>query len=64
MRYTEHGLCIQLDELRRLWEYAENCAQYGSMERCIYIQGGERPVITQYCCYAECSSINHTYLAK
>lgn len=64
MKYTEHGLCIQLDELRRLLEYAENRAQYGNMESCVYVKGGERPVITQYCAYAECSPINHTYLAK
>lgn len=64
MRYTEHGLCIPLNELRRLLEYAENRARYDSMESCIYIKGGERPTITQYCCYAECSPIDHTYLAK
>lgn len=64
MKYTEHGLCIPLGELRRLLEYAENRAQYGNMESCVYLKGGERPAIIQYCAYAECSPINHTYLAK
>lgn len=64
MKYTEHGLCIPLSELRRIVEHAENRARYGNMESCVYIKGGERPVITQFCCYAECSSIDHTYLAK
>ena len=41
MRYTENGLQINLEELRRMLEYAENRAQYGNMERCIYIKGGE-----------------------
>ena len=64
MRYTEHGLCIPLSELRRIVEYAENRAKYGNMENCVYIKGGERPVITQPCVYAECNSINHSYLEK
>ena len=64
MRYTEYGLCILLNELRRLLEYVENRARYGSMESYIYIKGGERPVIIQYCAYAECTPIDHTYLAK
>lgn len=64
MRYTKHGLHITLEELRRLLEYAENRAQYGDMESCIYIKGGERPTMKQYCVYAECSPIDHTYLAK
>ena len=64
MRYTEYGLQITLEELRHLPEYAENCAQYNDMEGCIYIKGGERPTITQYCAYAECNPIDHTCLAK
>ena len=64
MKYTEYGLCISLEELRHLLEYAENRAKYGDMENCIYIKGGEKPKITQYCCYAECNPIDHTYLAK
>ncbi len=64
MRYTEYGLHITLAELRRLLEYAENRARYGDMESCIYIKGGERPIITQYCVYAECNPINHTCLVK
>lgn len=64
VKYTEHGLCISLDELRRLLEHAENEAKHGNMESSIYIKGGERPTIMQYCCYAECSPINHTYLAR
>lgn len=64
VKYTEHGLCITLDELRRMLEYAENRAKYDSMESCIYIKGGERPTIIQYCCYAECNPIYHTNLAQ
>jgi len=64
MKYTEYGLQIGLDELRKMLEYAENRAKYGNMESCIYIKGGEKPTITQYCSYAECNPINHTYLAK
>lgn len=64
MRYTEHGLCIPLEELRQMLEHAENQTKYGNMEHCIYIQGGERPTIKQYCLYAECSPINHTYFVR
>lgn len=64
MKYTEYGLKIDLTELRRLLEYAENRVQYDNMESCLYIKGGERPTIKQYCCYAECNPINHTSLAK
>lgn len=64
MKYTEYGLCITLDELRRMLEYAENEAKHHSMESCIYIKGGDRPTIKQYCCYAECNPIDHTYRAK
>lgn len=64
MKYTKNGLCISLEELRNLLDYAENRAKYGNMESCIYIKGGEKPTITQYCCYAECNPVDHTYLAK
>lgn len=64
MRYTDHGLHISLEELRQLLEYAENRAEYGNMESSIYIKGGEKPKITQYGCYTDCSPIDHTYLAK
>ncbi|MGX8711621.1 MAG: hypothetical protein ACQGTM_15420 [bacterium] len=64
MRYTEYGLQIGLDELRKLLEYAENRAQYDSMERSIYIKGGDRPKIMQYCSYSECNPIDHTYNAN
>lgn len=64
MRYTENGLKITLEELRRLLERAENEAQYNNMENCIYIKGGEKPEIKQYCCYAECNAINYTYNAR
>lgn len=64
MKYTEYGLQISLDELRHLLEYAENRAQYDNMERCIYVKGGDKPQITQYCSYAECASINHTINAR
>jgi hypothetical protein len=60
MKYTENGLQIGLDELRKMLEYAENRAKYDSMENCIYIKGGEKPTIKQYCCYAECNPIDHT----
>ncbi len=64
MKYTELGLHITLEELRQLLEYAEKRAKFGNMESSIYIKGGEKPKITQYCCYAECNPIDHTYLAK
>lgn len=40
MEYTDYGLRIGLDELRKMLEYAENRAQYGNMEHCLYIKGG------------------------
>lgn len=64
MKYTENGLCITLFELRKMLERAENEVRHNSMESCIYIKGGERPTIKQYCCYAECNPVNHTYGAK
>lgn len=64
MKYTEYGLQITLEELRRMLEYAENRAQYDNMESCVYIKGGDRPRIIQYCGYAECFPIDHTRNAK
>jgi len=64
MKYTEYGLCVGLDELEKMLEYARNRVKYGNMEPCIYIKGGDKPKITQYCCYAECNPIDHTYGAK
>lgn len=64
MKYTEYGLQISLDELRRMLEYAENRAKHGNMESCIYIKGGDKPRIKQYCSYADCNPINHTYDVK
>ena len=64
MKYTERGLQITLDELRRIVEYAENRVKYDNMEPCIYIRPGTRPRIIQYCYYTECSPIDHTYLAR
>lgn len=64
MKYTEYGLKITLEELRRLLERAENEAQYHNMENCIYIKGGEKPEIKQYCSYAECNPIDYTYLTR
>lgn len=64
MRYTEHGLQISLDELRRIVEYAENRVKYDSMEPCVYISSGDHPRIIQYCYYAECNPIDHTSLAR
>lgn len=60
MVYTEYGLCIGLDELKELVKQVENENKYHNMESCIYIKGGEKPEIKQYCCYAECSPIYYT----
>jgi len=64
MKYTKHGLCISLDELKDLVKRVENQATYHSMEPCIYITGGDEPEIKQYCYYAECNPYNHTYGVK
>lgn len=41
MKYTERGLQITLDELRRIVEYAENRVKYDSMEPCVlFLNGG------------------------
>lgn len=64
MEYTKHGLRIPLDELRRILDYAENRAEFDSMESCVYITPGDRPRIIQYCCYAECNSIDHTWSVR
>lgn len=64
MKYTEYGLKITLEELRRMLEYAENQVKYDSMENCIYVKGGDKPEIIQYCGYAECSPIYHTRNAE
>lgn len=64
MKYTEYGLQITLEEMRKMLERAENEVKHGNMESCIYIKGGEKPTIKQYCCYAECNPINHTYSAR
>jgi hypothetical protein len=65
MMYTKNGsLMITLDELEKLLDYAKSQAENNSMEHCIYIKGGDRPKITQYCCYHECNPINHTYGAR
>lgn len=64
MKYTEYGLCIELDELEKLLEYAKNRAKHGDMEDRLFIKGGDKPKITQYCYYSECNPINHTYGVK
>ena len=65
MKYTECGLQITLEELERIVEKAKHYAKYDSMESVIYIPGGEdRPRIVQYCRYADCNAVNHTYLAS
>lgn len=64
MKYTEYGLQITLDELQYLLDDTRHQAKFHNMENCIYIKGGDKPKITQYCCYAECNPINHTYGAK
>ena len=64
MEYTEHGLKIGLDELRRMLDYAENRAKYDSMTDCVFITYGNTPQIIQYCHYSECNPIFHTALAK
>lgn len=61
MKYTEYGLRIGLDELRRLLDDAEREAKYHDKESCIYIKGGEEPAIIQYSNYAECNPTIHTY---
>lgn len=64
MKYTEHGLRVTLEELRMILERAENGARYDSMEHCLYITGGERPRIIQYCGYGECSPRYYTNQAQ
>lgn len=64
MKYTGYGLQIPLDELRRILEYAENRVKHDNMEPCVYISPGHRPRIIQYCHYAECNPIDHTYGAR
>lgn len=64
MVYTKHGLRITFEELEKLLENARNEARFHNMEGCIYIKGGEKPQITQYCSYHECNPTNHTYLVK
>ncbi len=64
MRYTEYGLKITLDELQYILNCAQNGVKYDSMEESVYIEGGDRPKIIQYCCYAECMPVNHTYLSR
>lgn len=60
MKYTEYGLQVTLADLKALVERVENEAKYNSMETSIYIKGGDKPKITQYCCYAECNPITYT----
>lgn len=64
MKYTEYGLQISLDELEKMLAYAKEQARYNNMESCLHIKGGDKPKIAQYCNYAECNPIDHTYLAK
>ena len=64
MTYTEYGLCIGLDELKELVRRVENESKYHNMEGCIYIKGGEKPEIKQYCHYAECFPICYTTSVK
>lgn len=64
MKYTEYGLMITLEELRKMLEVAECEAEYHNMEHAVYIKGDKRPQILQYCCYAECTPVNHTALAR
>lgn len=64
MKYTRDGLSITLEELRVMLERAENEAQYHNMSSSLLITKGERPRVVQYCCYADCFPIDHTYLAR
>lgn len=64
MKYTEYGLQISLDELEELLDAAKIAAEHRDMEHSIYIKGGDKPKITQYCCYAECNPINYTCSVK
>ena len=66
MEYNRIGLKIILEELEALLERAKNASKYDSMENVVYIkvQSDCKPRIIQYCNYAECGSIDHTYLAR
>ncbi len=65
MVYTEYGLRISLDELKKLVNRVENEYKYHNMEPCIYIGGdANKPEIKQYCSYAECYPINYTLSTK
>ena len=64
MKYTEYGLQITIEELEKLLENAKNEAKYHNMQHSLFIKGGEKPKIIQYCCYAECNPTDHTYLAR
>ena len=60
MEYTENGLFITLEDLQQLLHDAQTNAKYKDMESCIYITGGKKPKIIQYCNYAECNPITYT----
>lgn len=64
MVYTENGLRLDLDDLKSLVERVEHEYKHGSMEPCIYIKGGDKPEIIQYCGYAECFPITYTNTVK
>ncbi|MCU7380824.1 hypothetical protein OBO34_21145 [Clostridiales Family XIII bacterium ASD5510] len=64
MEYTEYGLKISLEELEDLVKRAKCDRDHRNMEDCVYITGGEKPQIKQYCGYAECNPTNLTYGAK
>ncbi|MBR3742803.1 MAG: hypothetical protein IKN04_20495 [Clostridia bacterium] len=61
MEYTKNGLRITLEELEKMLNEAKTAQKHNSMENCIYIKGGKKPEITQYCSYRECNPKNHTY---
>ena len=64
MEYTEYGLRIGLEELQQLLHNAQTAAKYHNMEGCVYIKGGKRPTIKQYCLYKECNPRDYTYGVK
>ena len=64
MRYTESGLELTIDELKRLAEQAEQAAKHQNMESVIYIQGGDRPRIVQFCGWHDCFPKYYTNTAE
>ena len=56
-----HGVAVLMD-VQFVQEHFR--VKYDNMEPCVYIKPGDHPRIIQYCCYAECNPIDHTYGAR